>query len=142
MFLCQPLLEVLAGRGFEDIDAFLKVPSWHDLPDPFSISSTEKAAARVLSAVLRRERITIHGDYPLHEHIVRQQPRSIESHVSGTARTASIFAMRFSIEGLHEGVGRSSWISSSKSRSSATSAPNFSRRRSPFSGRIWRRLAA
>ena len=24
MFLCQPLLEVLAGRGIEDIDAFLK----------------------------------------------------------------------------------------------------------------------
>ena len=37
MFLCQPLLEVLAGRGIEDIEAFLKVPSWHDLPDPFSI---------------------------------------------------------------------------------------------------------
>ena len=48
MFLCQPLLEVLAGRGIEDIDAFLKVPSWNDLPDPFSIPSMEKAAARVL----------------------------------------------------------------------------------------------
>ena len=35
MFLCQPLLEVLAGRGIEDIDAFLKVPSWNDLRDPF-----------------------------------------------------------------------------------------------------------
>ena len=35
MFLCQPLIEVLAGRGIEDIDAFLKVPSWNDLPDPF-----------------------------------------------------------------------------------------------------------
>ena len=49
MFLCQPLLEVLAGRGIEDIDAFLKVPSWNDLPDPFSIPSMEKATARVLS---------------------------------------------------------------------------------------------
>ncbi|MGA9245180.1 MAG: hypothetical protein WBW03_24755 [Silvibacterium sp.] len=44
MFLCQPLLEVLAGRGIEDIDAFLKVPSWQDLPDPFSIPSMEQAA--------------------------------------------------------------------------------------------------
>ena len=63
MFLCQPLLEVLAGRGIKDIDAFLKVPSWHDLPDPFSIPSMEKATARVLCAVRNRERITIHGDY-------------------------------------------------------------------------------
>ena len=43
MFLCQPLLEVLAGRGIEDVDAFLKVPSWNDLPDPFSIPLMEKA---------------------------------------------------------------------------------------------------
>ena len=50
MFLCQPLLEVLAGRGIEDIDAFLKLPSWNDLPDPFSIPSMEKATARVLRA--------------------------------------------------------------------------------------------
>ena len=63
MFLCQPLLEVLAGRGIEDIDAFLKVPSWNDLPDPFSIPSMEKATSRVLCAVRRRERITIFGDY-------------------------------------------------------------------------------
>ncbi len=75
MFLCQPLLEVLAGRGIGDIDAFLKVPSWHDLPDPFSIPSMEKAAARVLSAVRNRERIAIHGDYDcdgvLGTHILR-----------------------------------------------------------------------
>jgi hypothetical protein len=44
MFLCQPLLEVFAGRGIEDVDAFLKVPSWNDLPDPFAIPSMEQAA--------------------------------------------------------------------------------------------------
>jgi single-stranded-DNA-specific exonuclease len=75
MFLCQPLLEVLAGRGIEDIDAFLKVPSWSDLPDPFSIPSMEKATARVLSAIERRERITVFGDYDcdgvLGTHILR-----------------------------------------------------------------------
>jgi single-stranded-DNA-specific exonuclease len=75
MFLSQPLMEVLAGRGIEDIDAFLKVPSWHDLPDPLSIPSMEKVAARVLSAVRNRERITIHGDYDcdgvLGTHILR-----------------------------------------------------------------------
>jgi hypothetical protein len=42
MFLCQPLLEVFAGRGIEDIDAFLRVPSWSDIRDPFSIPSMEK----------------------------------------------------------------------------------------------------
>ena len=63
MFLCQPLLEVLAGRGIEDIDAFLKVPSWNDLPDPFSIPLMETATARVLGAIRNRERIAIFGDY-------------------------------------------------------------------------------
>jgi single-stranded-DNA-specific exonuclease len=75
MFLCQPLLVVLAGRGIEDIDAFLKVPSWNDLPDPFSIPSMERATARVLDAIRNRERITIFGDYDcdgvLGTHILR-----------------------------------------------------------------------
>jgi hypothetical protein len=39
MFLCQPLQEVFAGRSIEDIDAFLKVPSWNDLPDNAMINS-------------------------------------------------------------------------------------------------------
>jgi single-stranded-DNA-specific exonuclease len=75
MFLCQPLLEVLAGRGIEDIDAFLKVPSWNDLLDPFSIPSMEKATARVLRGIREGERITIFGDYDcdgiLGAHILR-----------------------------------------------------------------------
>jgi single-stranded-DNA-specific exonuclease len=75
MFLCPPLLEVLARRGIQDVDAFLKTPSWNDLPDPFSIPSMEMATARVLGAVRRRERITIFGDYDcdgiLGAHILR-----------------------------------------------------------------------
>ena len=75
MFLCQPLLEVLVGRGVEDIDSFLKVPSWSDLPDPFAIPSMERATARVLDAIRNRERITIFGDYDcdgvLGAHILR-----------------------------------------------------------------------
>lgn len=58
MFLYQPLMGVLAGRGIEDIDAFLKVPSSEDLPDPFSIPSMKKATFRVLSAIRNRECIT------------------------------------------------------------------------------------
>jgi single-stranded-DNA-specific exonuclease len=81
MYLCQPLLEVLAGRGIEDIDAFLKLPSWNDLPDPFSIPSMEKATARVLCAIRGGERITIFGDYDcdgvLGAHILRNVLRSL-----------------------------------------------------------------
>jgi len=66
---------VLAGRGIEDIDAFLEVPSWNDLPAPLLIPSMEKAAARVLIANRNRERITIFGDYDcdgiLGAHILR-----------------------------------------------------------------------
>jgi len=81
MFLCQPLLEILAGRGIEDIDAFLKAPSWNNLPDPFSIPSMEKAAARVLCAVRRSERISVFGDYDcdgiLGAHILRSVLNSL-----------------------------------------------------------------
>ena len=63
MFFNPLLLDVLAGRGIEDIDAFLKDPSWNDLPDPMSIPSMEQAVDRVLRAVRDRERIAIHGDY-------------------------------------------------------------------------------
>ena len=63
MFLCQPLVEVLAGRGIENIDAFIKAPSWSDLPSPFSIQSMDKAVDRVLRAVVEKERISIFGDY-------------------------------------------------------------------------------
>jgi len=51
MFLCHPLVDVLAGRGIEDIDSFLKAPSLNDLPDPFSIPSMEQAVDRVLRAI-------------------------------------------------------------------------------------------
>lgn len=63
MFLCQPLMEVLIGRGIEDIDGFLKAPSWSDLPDPGSIPSIKEAADRVFRAIRERERIAIFGDY-------------------------------------------------------------------------------
>ena len=81
MFLCQPLLEVLAERDIEDIDAFLKVPSCNDLLDPFSISSMEKATARVLRGIREGERITIFGDYDcdgvLGAHILRSVLNSL-----------------------------------------------------------------
>ena len=81
MFLCHPLLEVLAGRGIEDIDAFLQTPSWSDLPDPFSISSMEPVVDRILAAVGRKERIAVFGDYDcdgvLGAHILRGVSKSL-----------------------------------------------------------------
>jgi single-stranded-DNA-specific exonuclease len=84
MFLCQPLLDVLIGRGIEDIDGFVQTPSWSDLPDPMSIASMEKAVDRVLRAVKEGERIAIHGDYDcdgvLGTHILRSVLASLGGH--------------------------------------------------------------
>ena len=63
MFLCQPLLDVLIGRGVEDIDSFIQPPSWNDLPDPLSIPGMAPAVDRVLGAVRQKQRITVFGDY-------------------------------------------------------------------------------
>jgi single-stranded DNA-specific DHH superfamily exonuclease len=88
MFLCQPLLEVLADRGIEDIDGFLKVPSWNDLPDPFSLPSMERAAARILCALRRRERVTIFGDYDCDGVLGAHILRSVLSGLGVSARTS------------------------------------------------------
>jgi single-stranded-DNA-specific exonuclease len=75
MFLCQPLLDVLIGRGIEDIDSFIQPPSWNDLPDPASIPGITDAVERVLRAIREQQRITIFGDYDcdgiLGTHILR-----------------------------------------------------------------------
>lgn len=75
MFLCQPLLDVLIARGIEDIDSFIQLPSWNDLPDPESIPGMTQAVDRVLAAVRDKQRIAIFGDYDcdgiLGTHILR-----------------------------------------------------------------------
>jgi single-stranded-DNA-specific exonuclease len=75
MFLCQPLLDVLIARGIEDIDSFIQLPSWNDLPGPESIPGITGAADRVLAAVRAKQRIAIFGDYDcdgiLGTHILR-----------------------------------------------------------------------
>ena len=68
--------------------AFLKVPSWNDLPDPFSIPSMEKATARVLCAIRRRERITIFGDYDCDGVLGAHILRSVLSGLGASARTS------------------------------------------------------
>ncbi len=81
MFLCHPLLEVLAARGIENIDDFIKPPAWRDLRDPFSIPSMEQAVERVLLAVRQKDRVAIFGDYDcdgvLGAHILRSSLNSL-----------------------------------------------------------------
>jgi len=75
MFLCQPLLDVLIGRGIEDVDSFIQPPSWNDLPDPLSIPSMTSAVDRVFANVRGKQRVAIFGDYDcdgiLGTHILR-----------------------------------------------------------------------
>ena len=75
MFLCQPLLDVLIGRGIEDVDSFIQPPSWNDLPGPESIPGMTSAVDRVLAAVRDKQRVAIFGDYDcdgiLGTHILR-----------------------------------------------------------------------
>ncbi len=63
MFLCQPLLDVLIGRGIEDVDSFIQPPSWNDLPDPLSMTGMTQAVGRVLAAIRDKQRIAVFGDY-------------------------------------------------------------------------------
>jgi hypothetical protein len=66
MFLCQPLLEVLAGRGIEDIDAFLKVPSWNDLPVcPAFVDSGDRVVGVYACALARRAMPSLESCRPL-----------------------------------------------------------------------------
>lgn len=63
--LPRPVCLVLARRGVDatEAEAFLS-PQLRDLlPDPRSLRDMERAAARVLAAVTRRERIAIFADY-------------------------------------------------------------------------------
>jgi single-stranded-DNA-specific exonuclease len=75
MFLCQPLLDVLIGRGIEDVDSFIQPSSWSDLPDPESISGMTDAVDRVFAAARDKQRIAVFGDYDcdgiLGTHILR-----------------------------------------------------------------------
>lgn len=63
--LAAPLCNVLARRGVEasDAKAFLE-PQLRDLlPDPRGLKDMERAAARFLQAVKRRERVAVFADY-------------------------------------------------------------------------------
>jgi len=63
--LARPVAQVLAARGVpaEDAAAFL-APRLRDLlPDPRSLRDMDRAAARFLAAVARRERIAVFADY-------------------------------------------------------------------------------
>ncbi|MCA0919585.1 single-stranded-DNA-specific exonuclease RecJ [Pseudooceanicola nanhaiensis] len=63
--LPRPLCQVLARRGVppEEAAAFLEPKLGTLLPDPRSLRDMEKAAARFLAAVKKRQRIAVFADY-------------------------------------------------------------------------------
>ena len=59
------LATILANRGIttkEDIRLFLN-PTKDDFHDPFLITDMEKAVERIITAINKKEKITIYGDY-------------------------------------------------------------------------------
>ena len=59
-------VQLLANRGITDqkkVDEFLLPDYGQDLHDPFLFREMEQACARVWTAVARREKVVIHGDY-------------------------------------------------------------------------------
>ena len=60
------ILQLLWNRGIktqEEIDEFLYPDYNQDIHDPFLFLDMEKAVERVFSAVEKKEKITVHGDY-------------------------------------------------------------------------------
>ncbi len=61
----KPFAAMLARRGLKDdasISAYLH-PETQPLPDPFALKDMDRAVARIRTAVERKERICIYGDY-------------------------------------------------------------------------------
>jgi single-stranded-DNA-specific exonuclease len=59
------IARLLCQRGLHDLDAahrFLS-PSLKDLHNPFLLTGMREAVDRLMGAIARRERVTIHGDY-------------------------------------------------------------------------------
>src|SRR5215471_8576627 len=62
---CECVARLLLRKGFataDEVQAFLK-PRLKSLSDPFLLPSMEAAVARILTALDRRERIVLFGDY-------------------------------------------------------------------------------
>ncbi|MGX9392997.1 single-stranded-DNA-specific exonuclease RecJ [Nitrobacteraceae bacterium UC4446_H13] len=63
--LPEMLARVLAGRGvdLDAVDDFLDPTIRKLMPDPFTVTQMEAAAARISDAVMRGEKVAIFGDY-------------------------------------------------------------------------------
>lgn len=61
----MPAAKALAGRGFRDAAAARRFlhPSLDDLHDPLAMRDMARAAERIESAIRKREKILIYGDY-------------------------------------------------------------------------------
>jgi len=59
------VVQILHNRGCDTPEMIEKyfAPSLSDLCDPFLMNDMEKAVARIIEAVQRREKVLVHGDY-------------------------------------------------------------------------------
>lgn len=55
--------QLLASRGIDDKDKFFSPDYEKDLRDPFGLLGMDKAVDRILSAIKKREKIAVFGDY-------------------------------------------------------------------------------
>lgn len=61
----KDILSILAGRGIsttEEVEIFLN-PSLKNLSSPFDFSDIDSASSRIISAITKKEKIYIYGDY-------------------------------------------------------------------------------
>jgi single-stranded-DNA-specific exonuclease len=60
-----PAARTLAGRGFRDLDSARRFlhPSMDELTDPLMMRDMARAAARIETAIRKREKILVYGDY-------------------------------------------------------------------------------
>ncbi len=65
LHLAMPIAQVLVNRGYRSVEAALSFlnPQLRQLGDPFELPDMAAAVDRVLTAITKKERIVIYGDY-------------------------------------------------------------------------------
>lgn len=63
--LTEPISRIIVNREVQEdaVESFLHPTLGKDLPDPFTIKYTDKAAARIADAIQAGEKIAVFGDY-------------------------------------------------------------------------------
>ena len=59
----RSLLHVFEKRGITDIESFLAPSTWSQVPHPLTIPGMKPVVDRIISAIVDKDSIAIHGDY-------------------------------------------------------------------------------